>query len=1007
MFNITYAAPVIEACRSHRGQYLPEPCMTFIFSHIKPILPASILPEGAQACHLSSPRMFEESFVHFEASDSSIKLNDAPLMISSHEMPGIKAAVRNLALDFERVLSRRAGNTFTEVDHDPLRIEAETAIIIGCLKSSHLIQDLVLKGKLDVEILSGKWESFHASVVAEPFQGIAKALVIVGSDKRGTIYGAYTLSEQIGVSPYVLKIIAMHPQSRTDLLQLALVLEKFGKYNSRFYEKVFELLLRLKANFLWPAMWPGYPNPGASFFTDDPRNQALADELGIVISTSHHEPMQRLSNEWFSENPDGSWNWLTNKERITDFFREGVRRAAGKESYFTLGMRGEYDKKMAGEDPAAVVRDVIQTQRQLFKEEYGTENAVPQVLACYNEVQTIYESGKLEVPDDVTLLFGDDNFGTIRRLPTEVERKGRGGAGIYYHLEYVGWPRSYKWINSNSLGKIKHQLMQAYHRQARQIWVFNVGDLKPVECPLSFAMALAWDCEVVGNMDVQAFHAEWAKQNFSPEVSEDAAEVLYGYDRITSIRKHELIEPTTFSILNYREAEILLDRLSDLLRQASSILEQRDKAEKAACFQLILHPVKATCIYYMIQILRSKNRLYARQRRNSANRLAQEILNLFDQDFDLLEEYHALLDGKWNHMLRQPHYGYEDTWHAPFRDMIDGLCYVQKRQHSNPIAGNMGVAIEGHEGVRPGRCNEESDRTHPSRRDLVPGVIFQELSRYSTGARWFEIYTRGPQTIHWYVTKGEEWFKLSTCEGTLMPDDEDVRVKISVDWDLVPETFEEVILIDVRTIEGDFEQLHLPITGHKAPQSFTSGFVEAHGYISFPATASQLGPPYQALLDTGRLPTGSISLDPPKGVQADDLPFLSYPFHNFTAVEEATLTIYFGTTLILSPEETLQYDLQVDNGPVMTHNLYSISAEAIQKSKDEGWPVADGWFEAAGDNVWVNRHIIPGAVLIPGRHELKIRLLHTNMLLEKLVLDFGGVKESYLGPSASYSVAQQ
>ncbi|EME78589.1 glycoside hydrolase family 115 protein [Pseudocercospora fijiensis CIRAD86] len=959
--------------------------------------------------------MFEDIFVQFGPGYSSVELNNAPLIISSHEPLGIKSAVHNLALDFGRVLTKRLKQTVVEADTDLPKLEVDTAIIIGCLESSHLVQDMVSKGKLDVESISGRWESFCTSVVAKPFEGIAKALVIVGSDKRGTIYGAYTLSEQIGVSPwywwadvppkqhsaiYAIDKSTCHGEPSIKYRGIFLndeapvltgwVLEKFGKYNSQFYEKVFELILRLKANFLWPAMWPGYPNPGASFFTDDSRNQALADELGIVISTSHHEPMQRLSNEWFAENPDGSWNWLTNKDRITDFFREGVQRAAGKESYFTLGMR-----------------DVIQTQRQLFKEEHGAEDAVPQVLACYKEVQTMYESGKLEVPDHVTLLFGDDNFGTIRRLPSVAERKRRDGAGIYYHLEYVGWPRSYKWINSNSLGKIKHQLMQAYHRQARQIWVFNVGDLKPVECPLSFAIAVAWNCEAVRNIDVKSFHDEWATQNLNTKIAQSAAEVLCGYDRIASIRKHELIEPTTFSILNYRESEILLDRLSDLLQQASTIYEQADEAEKATCFQLILHPVKATWIYYKIQILRSKNRLYARQRRNSANRLAQEILDLFEQDFDLSEEYHSLLNGKWNHMLRQPHYGYEDTWHAPSRDMIDGLCYVQKRQHSNPIAGNMGVAVEGHEGVRPGRCNEESDRTHPSRRDLVPGVTFQALSRYSTKNRWFEIYTRGPRTIHWYVTTPKEWLKFSNGDGMLGPDDDDVRIEINVDWDLVPDTFEEEILIDVKSKEGDFEQLHLPITARKVPKTITPGFIEADGYVSIPATASQIHPPYRVLLDTGRLPTGSISLDTSTHIQGDDLPFLTYTFYNFTVVKEATLIIYFGTTLILSPDETLQYDLQVDDGPVATHDLYSVSAEAIQKSKDEGWPAADGWFEAAGDNVWVNRHIISGEVLTPGRHDLRFRLRHSNMLLEKLVLDLGGVGESYLGPLASLFLAQQ
>jgi hypothetical protein len=209
------------------------------------------------------------------------------------------------------------------------------------------------------------------------------------------------------------------------------VLENFGSYNSEFYKKVYELLLRLKANFMWPAMWPGYPNPGAVFFLDDPENQRIADEYGICVSTSHHEPMQRASTEWFEEgHADGSWNWLTHREEITDFFRKGVYRAQNLETYFTLGMRGEYDKEMATDDPGAVVRDVLQQQRALFKEVYGREDAVPQVLALYKEVQDLYQAGEFTVPDDVTLLFADDNFGSLRRLPSGNEKERSGGAGV-------------------------------------------------------------------------------------------------------------------------------------------------------------------------------------------------------------------------------------------------------------------------------------------------------------------------------------------------------------------------------------------------------------------------------------------------------------------------------------------------------------------------------------------------------------------------------------------------
>jgi len=209
------------------------------------------------------------------------------------------------------------------------------------------------------------------------------------------------------------------------------VLEKFGGYNTEFYKRVYELLLRLKANFMWPAMWPGYPNPGAVFFLDDPENQRVADEYGICVSTSHHEPMQRATTEWFEEgHADGTWDWTTHREEILEFFRKGVQRAKGLESYFTLGIRGEYDNQMATDDPGKVVRDVLQQQRALFKEVHGREDAVPQVVALYKEIQDLYQAGEFTVPEDVTLLFADDNFGTLRRLPSGTEMSRKGGAGV-------------------------------------------------------------------------------------------------------------------------------------------------------------------------------------------------------------------------------------------------------------------------------------------------------------------------------------------------------------------------------------------------------------------------------------------------------------------------------------------------------------------------------------------------------------------------------------------------
>ncbi|RKK95885.1 hypothetical protein BFJ68_g14621 [Fusarium oxysporum] len=935
--------------------------------------------------------MFEEKIVDFKPSPGSILLVGASIVVGQSDYPGVIRAARDLAQDFARVTKGGASPLVvisSESDYD--KIHTETAIVVGSVASSGIIKTLAQQGKLDTQAIDGKWETFSTNIIDQPLGKCEKALVIAGSDKRGTIFGIYTLSEQIGVSPwywwadvppkhheelYATEKQTVHGEPSVRHRGIFLndeapaltgwVREKFGGYNSKFYVKVFELLLRLKANFLWPAMWPGYPNPGASFFTDDPLNQKLADEYGIVISTSHHEPMQRLSNEWFAENPDGSWNWLTNKQKITKFFEHGASRAKGCDSYFTLGIRGEYDKKMLAEDPAAVVQDAIETQRQVVKKVYG------KLFAIYKEVQSMFETGRLSVPEDVTLLFQDDNFGTIRRLPTTEEAKRKGGAG----------------------GKVWHQLQQAYHHNARQIWVFNVGDLKPQEIPISFAMALAWDINSIKHDTLSQFFSQAAEREFGSVLAGEVGSIWHRHDRLLALRKHEHIEPDTFSVLHYREADSVYRRWKELLDDAENLQARVSKEQKAASFQLVLHPTKASYIYNKVRWSQALNKLYARQRRNSANTYAQIALDAFDQDFTLSEEYHSLLEGKWNHILMQPHYGYEDTWHAPSRDMIGGLCFVQKRQNSNPIVGQMGVAVEGHEGVRPGRINEESERTHPSRRDLVPGLTLRPMSRYGPEARYFDIFTRGVPKINWSASALQPWIKLSQASGVLLPGEDDARVDISVDWGQVPDEFNEEVLIDVRSQEGDFEQVHLPINGRRVPNSF-KGFVEQDGFVSIPATDCPIETPYLVLPDAGRLESGSLTLAP--GTDSDDsVPYVHYPFYLFTETSKATLVLYLATTLDLSSEDILTYDIRIDEEQSQSYPLQKRTPESEKNAADKGWASADGWFFAASDNVWVREHEFN---LGAGAHTLHVRLGHANMLLEKIVVDCGGVAKSYLGP---------
>ncbi|KAJ6441587.1 glycoside hydrolase [Purpureocillium lavendulum] len=1026
--------------------------------------------------------MLENRFVGFEPGDKGADLVGAAILVDDNDSPGVKIAAENLAGDFASVTggNRSVVTVVPDAEELPNTGTAKVAIIVGCIEASPLLQRLERQGQVDFRPIRGKWESFLTTVVDRPFGGCyEKALVIAGSDKRGAIFGIYTLSEQIGVSPwywwadvpathnrtiYAIPVTTTQGEPSVKFRGIFLndeapaltgwVLEKFGSYNSAFYRTVFELLLRLKANFMWPAMWPGYPNPGANFFLDDPDNPRVADEYGIVISTSHHEPMQRLTNEWFLENGEGSWDWETNRDKMTEFFREGARRARGYDSYFTIGLRGAYDRRLSGADPAAVLNDVIETQRGILDDVYGRSEDIPQLLALYRDIEHIYDEGRVDVPDDVTLLFQDDNNGTIRRLPTKKEAARKGGAGIYYHFEYVGLPRSYKWINSVSLGKAWHQLRYAYSRNVRRLWLFNVGDLKPLEMPITGAMSLAWNIHSVAHEagGLRGFLRDVAARDFGTSLGREMGDVYHGYDRLVSMRKHELIEPDTLSLLHHREAERVLAAWTALLAAAQAVYARCAEEQKPAAYQLVLHPVRATRLLVALRVAQARNRLYARQRRNSANVAAAEALALFDADFDAQRAYHALLGGRWAGMLRQPHLGHDvSAWHAPSRDMVEGLCYVQRRQDSSPAVGQMGVSVEGHAGVRPGLVNEESDRTRPSRRDLVPGLTLGAVTRYGPPSRWFEVWTRGTPAVRWTaavaaisssLSSSCPWLRLSCCSGVLVPGEEDARVDISVDWDQVPNDFDDEVLIDVRSDAGDFEQVHLPVNGHRVPSSFRKGFVEGPGYVSMPGP-SGIAPGYVVMPDTGRSPHGSIGLalaldedeDNHKGKDKDrdedgNTPdggddgaghFLTYPFYQFsdtttTTTATARITLEFGITLSTSPEDTTSYDLQVDDGAVTRHSrLERFTDESVAYGTKLGVPRAAGWLQGAADLVWRAEHhyyCASGAageaagLLGPGPHVVRIRLRHVNMLLEKVVVDFGAAVggESYLGPPASYEM---
>ncbi|KAF9055272.1 hypothetical protein BDZ89DRAFT_1087945 [Hymenopellis radicata] len=950
----------------------------------------------------------DPAIVNFDAGLSLVSL---PIVVDANDWPGVHVAAENLAQDFERVSGVRSQVINATNASD---IDSSAIIFVGSLNRSPLTQQLVDGGILDTSAVDGQWETFTTSLVEQPFEGVDTAFIIAGSDKRGTIYGAYTLSEQIGVSPWYWWA-DVNPKSHSEIYAnnlttvqgppsikyrglfindeapalTSVVLEKFGPvYNVEFYNHVCMASSRSRIYGLRLCRWPAFPEPGNSFFTDDPLNAFTADEYGIVVSTSHHEPMERATNEWLTSG-NGSWDWTQNKENITQFFVDGTERAVGRESYFTIGMRGDTDVPVSGDDPVAILKDVIATQRSVIADAYGNETGVNQVWALYKEVQGLYEAG-VKVPDDVTLLFADDNFGNLRRLPTEAERQRAGGTGVYYHLEVVGPPRSYKWINTNSLGKVQQQLAAAKDMGADRMWIINVADIKPMETPLSMIMAMAWNASLVAADTLPHYLELYAAREFPEEHAVAVADLLLRHSRLVGLRRHEHVEPTTFSLLNYHEAEWVEGNWTALLNDATTLYNQVAEADKPAFFQLVLHPIKASQIFISGKCAVARNALYAEQRRNSANDQAQLALDLFDADFDLQGEYHSLLDGKWDQIMRQPHFGFTSgTFETPLRDMLTGISYVQRRQNASPSVGQMGVSVEGTKGVRPGMWNEGSDLGMPLRGELVPGVTLPVMDPYS-GDRYFEVWGRGTPELEWSVAAAVPWIDLEPSRGNLAEGAWDARIGLSVQWDAVPEGFNETVLVHVNSTIGDYEQVHVPILKPSVPSDFV-GFVESAGYVSMEAahftSSSSDGTSYGVFLTLGsRTSSGAVGIVP-NTAPAQSIPegeYLAYAFYQVSSPASIVVTLYFTTTLDYDSEVPMSYGVSLDNGNVNATRLVPEPATVGD--------LPTGWTTAIMDVVWVRT--VTYNDVGAGDHVLRYWAGKPGILLEKIVVDMGGPPES-------------
>jgi len=645
----------------------------------------------------------EKTYITNIAADNQFILSTSngstPLVISSEDFPGVISALKNLKTDIGKVTGREPEIKYTN------KPDNKEVVIVGTVGKSPVIDQLIKSKKLDVKSISGKWESFVIQTIDSPLPGVEKALVIAGSDKRGTIYGIYDVSRNIGVSPWyywadvpVVKqesVFVNNGRYVTDspkvkyrgifLNDEAPALsgwskQTFGGFNSKFYEKVFELLLRLKANYLWPAMW------GNAFYDDDPANGVLANEMGIVMGTSHHEPMAMAQQDWhrYTERNKLSkvWDYSKNADALQKSWKFGIERSKNWDKVVTVGMRGDGDEAMGEGTNIALLEQIVKDQRKIIEDVTGQKaEKTPQVWALYKEVQDYYDHG-MRVPDDVTLLFCDDNWGNVRKLPEINAKPRKGGYGMYYHFDYVGAPRNSKWVNISPIQRVWEQMNLSYTHGVKELWVVNVGDLKPMEYPISFFLDMAWDPSKFNANNLLTHTENWCAEQFGLPYAKEAARIINLYTKYNRRVTPETLNDRTYSLDNYNEFEKVTTDYRNLALDAHRLYYTIPTKYKDAFDELVLFPVNACSNLYEMYFAVAKNKALAAVNDIQANAWADKVQECYKRDSVLMYTYnHSIANGKWNHMMDQLHIGYTN-WQEPRRSKMPNVTYVAEKDQA-------------------------------------------------------------------------------------------------------------------------------------------------------------------------------------------------------------------------------------------------------------------------------------------------------------------------------------
>ncbi len=872
------------------------------------------------------------------------------------------------------------------------RILKDNIIIIGTIGKNQLIDKLIAEQQLNVEGIQNQWERFIIQTIDKPFKGVTKALVIVGSDRRGTAYGIFTLSEKLGVSPWYwwadipvkknkeLYVKNTSYTSKTPSVRYRGIFLNdedwglqpwaaknidpvLGDIGPKTYEKVFELLLRLKGNMVAPAM-----HECTRAFYTVPGNMEMADNYGIMITTSHCEPLlYNNASEW-DKKTEGEWNYATNKAQIVKVLDNRVKQAHENENIYTIALRGMHDEGMKGgsdEEKLEMLDEAIKDQRSILSKYIEKPlSEIPQIFVPYKEVLGLYEKG-LEVPEEITIVWPDDNYGYIKKLSNPEEQKRKGSSGVYYHISYLGWPNDYLWLNTTPPALMYAEMQKAFSVGADKYWLLNVGDIKPGELGMQLFLDMAWDFSRFSFENINQYQVEKLSAIFGNEHKEQLDYIMdrYYYHGFTrkpeymtwdwrwnSLFQLENIKDTEFSFINYNEAENRLAEYNKIAEMAKAIMNQLPEEKKAAFFELVYYPVKGASLYNHQMLIGQKNRWYATQGRALTNLLANNVRLFHDSLASLTSEYNNLLDGKWSGMMTAPGF-------------LPKVQLSPTQTIELPDSSGMAIFVEG----------QSSDS------GINPAL--PKFNSHFNETYYFEIYNTGNIPFTWNANTTAPWFLLDKNEGDIK---EQTRINVSIDWDLIPNDNEvngKIIVSNDNTTKT------IQVCAVRSDKNLKNVFIENNGVISirpidFQRKTEKSDIKFQSIEGLGytnaSLQLGSAKYD--AGHEA----FVEYDFCT-TDSGEIIIYTYMLPLFAKDKSHSTQYGVQVDNmDMVLNHN----------DVKEYSW-------EWAG-NVIRNSAINKTTVFLetPGKHTLKIYCIDPGMIIQKILIDTGGLKESYLGPKA-------